>query len=891
MTKIMNLSPIKTSLTSAAGKTVIYHLPKVTDLGLPSPQPLPFSIKVLLENVLRHYERGLMPPNILEKVTNPAVRDKQPVELFFFPARVILQDFTGVPCLVDLAAMRDALNHLGGDPARINPRIPCHLVIDHSVQVDAHASPDALKTNVQKEFERNRERYAFLKWGQDTFENFTVVPPARGIIHQINLEYLARGVITAKENGKDIAFPDTLVGTDSHTTMINSLGIAGWGVGGIEAEAVMLGEPISLLLPQVVGVRLSGRLPDHATATDLVLTMTDILRQSGVVGKFVEFFGDGLSSLTLPDRAVLSNMTPEYGATMGFFPVDRETLNYYRLSGREPQILDLIERYFKEQGMFYSPGENEPEYQQIIDVDLTTIGPCLAGPKRPQDRIPLAQMKKQFETTFNRPPDNRTQPRLSDGAVAIAAITSCTNTSNPALMISAGLLAKNAVQRGLSVPNYVKTSFSPGSPVVEDYLRRSGLLPFLEQLGFHIVGFGCMTCIGNSGPLSAQMNSALKDKNLIATSVLSGNRNFEGRIHPLVKANYLASPALVIAYALAGTVAVDLEHQSVGKDKQGKEVFLKDIWPSAQQIQELMERYITTKAFTNSYCEILAGDENWHAIRAPQTELYLWDEQSTYIQQPPFFNGMTLEPPDISPITGVRVLVKAGDSVTTDHISPAGPIDPQSPAGKYLQESGVAINDFNSYGSRRGNDRVMTRGTFANVRMRNQLTPGKEGAWTVYFPDKKIMDIYAASQRYRKKNTPLLIVAGQQYGSGSSRDWAAKGTALLGVKIVLAESFERIHRSNLIGMGVLPLQFISGESAGSLGLTGEENFDFPDLGAEVQPGQTLQVHSRNADGQTRKFQVVCRLDTPLEVAYYRHGGILPYVIRKLLSNHSEGKKT
>jgi len=898
MHKIKGFEPAKKSLSTKVGKRTFFAINAITESGLPSAERLPFCLKLLLENLLRHFDERLITTETLRQVAGGQTASTDAAEIAFHPARVILQDFTGVPCLVDLAAMRAAVHRLGRDYKKINPQIPCHLIIDHSVQVDAYGNSQAFETNIRKEFERNRERYTFLKWGQKAFDNFAVVPPATGIIHQINLEYLAQGIMMQTQGNETIVYPDSLVGTDSHTTMINALGIIGWGVGGIEAEAVMLGQPISMLLPQVIGLKLQGQLSQFVTATDLVLTVTAILRKKGVVGQLIEFFGPGLNSLSLPDRAVLANMTPEYGATMGFFPVDQETLNYYRLTGRDAQTVDLLERYVKEQGMFYSAECVEPSYTEVINLDLASVRKCLAGPHRPQDRIPVENMSAAFNDTLHKPLDQsgwgiqaeklrgvelHSGTTLGHGSVVIAAITSCTNTSNPALMIGAGLLAHKAVELGLKVPDFVKTSFAPGSQAVEEYLRQAGLLSALESLGFHIVGYGCTTCIGNSGPLKPDVAEAIVNHGLIASAVLSGNRNFEGRIHALIKANYLASPLLVIAYALAGTVDLDLTRDPVGRNSQGRSVYLKDIWPAGDEIEALIQRTIRAEIFRTRYKNVFTGDRNWETINAPASDLFVWDKASTYIQEPPFFENFKLAPERIQPIHGARVLILAGDSVTTDHISPAGAIPPDSPAGQYLSRQEVNREDFNSYGSRRGNDRVMTRGTFANIRMRNHLTPGQEGSWTVYFPENQATDIFSAAEMYRRDQTPLLVVAGKEYGTGSSRDWAAKGSALLGIRIVLAESFERIHRSNLIGTGILPLQFAANNSAKKLGLRGNEGFDFPDLNDNIKPGQELTVKATDPDGAVKKFKAICRLDTPIEIEYYRHGGILAFVLRKYLN--------
>jgi aconitate hydratase len=794
--------------------------------------------------------------------------------------------------------MRGAMQAMGGDPKKINPLFPAELVIDHSVQVDHFGSPDAFRRNAEIEFERNRERYAFLRWGQSAFANFDVVPPDTGIVHQVNLEYLARVVFDNRGNGSPEAYPDTLVGTDSHTTMVNGLGVLGWGVGGIEAEAAMLGQPMPLLIPEVVGFKLAGELPAGATATDLVLTVTQMLRKKGVVGKFVEFFGSGLSSLSLADRATLANMAPEYGATCGIFPVDDETLAYLRFTGRKPERIALVEAYAKAQGMFRAAGSQDSEYSDTLTLDLATVEPSLAGPRRPHDRVPLGQSKKVWLASL---PELRAAAKSSgdakrairtrldgadveigDGAVVVAAITSCTNTSNPSVLIGAGLLARNAVARGLAVKPWVKTSLAPGSKVVTDYLRESGLLASLEALRFHLVGYGCTTCIGNSGPLPEPVSKAIAEGNLVVASVLSGNRNFEGRIQPQVRANYLASPPLVVAYALAGRMDVDLVNEPLGMDRDGKPVFLKDVWPAAVEVRSTIRRVIKTDMFERQYGEVFRGDERWQAIRVPAGDLFEWDPQSTYVRKPTLFEGMTREPVPVRDLTAGRVLVKLGDSVTTDHISPAGSIAKDSPAGRYLIEHGVGVADFNSYGARRGNHEVMMRGTFANIRLRNELVPGVEGGWTRHLPDGERMTIYDAAVRYAAEAVPLLVLAGKEYGSGSSRDWAAKGTMMLGVRAVIAESYERIHRSNLIGMGVLPLEFRAGESRESVGLTGEERYEIRGIADGLSPRDVLTVEAVRADGSKRIFQALCRIDTPVELDYYRHGGILPFVLRQLL---------
>ncbi len=897
-----------TRITHAALKTEhgvfkYFKINDVTRLGLGDPKRLPFSIRILLENALRHCDGFRVTAQDVERIASWQPHDLHRQEIAFNPSRVILQDFTGVPCVVDLAAMRAAVKRLGGDISKINPLVPCDLVIDHSLQIDAYGCPEAFAINMQKEFERNAERYAFLKWGQEVFKNFRVVPPGTGIIHQVNLEYLAHGVITKKRaDGTSDVFFDSVVGTDSHTTMINGLGILGWGVGGIEAEAVMLGEPITMLLPEVIGFELTGRLRDGVTATDLVLTIVEILRKKGVVGKFVEYIGDGLAGLSLPDRATIANMAPEYGATAGMFPIDHAVLEYYALTGRDPKQIDLIEQYTRAQGMFYSPGDPRPEYSDILRLDLDSIEPSIAGPKRPQDRITLRSVTEQFnksltssdpKTGFGLTPESSasrtvlpTGETLTHGSVVIASITSCTNTSNPAVLIAAGLLAQKAVTAGLRVPGFVKTSFAPGSQVVEDYLASAGLLPFLEQLGFHIAGYGCATCIGNSGPLRQDVANAITTHRLVAASVLSGNRNFEGRVNPLTRANYLASPPLVVAYALAGRVTIDFDREPIGMIK-GHPVYLKDIWPSQAEIDRVGQDHVEAQSFIKRYQDVGTSNEKWNVIASGKEPLFDWPRESTYIQEPPFLSGMTLTPAPLQPIQGARVLLKLGDSITTDHISPAGSIAPDSPAGRYLTGLGVAREDFNSYGARRGNDRVMTRGTFANIRLRNQLAPGTEGSWTRHFPSGDLMSVFDAAERYRKEHIPLIVLAGKEYGTGSSRDWAAKGPALLGIRAVIAQSFERIHRSNLAGMGILPLQFHDGESTDSLGLTGAEVINLSGIETGLTPGKTLRVTALPADGgRAIGFDVVCRLDTPVEVDYFRHEGILPAVVRKLITDRS-----
>ncbi len=886
---------------------------------------LPFSLRILLENLLRTEDGRTVRADDIEflaKWQATAIPDR---EIAFTPARVLLQDFTGVPAVVDLAAMRDAIAQLGGDPKRINPLQPAELVIDHSVQVDAYGSEAALLINAELEFERNRERYAFLRWGQRAFQNFKVVPPDTGIVHQVNLEYLARVVFSTDEmpnsSGTPQAYPDTLVGTDSHTTMINGLGVLGWGVGGIEAEAAMLGQPLSMLIPQVIGFRVTGSLPEGATATDLVLTVTEMLRKKGVVGKFVEFYGPGLEHMPLADRATIANMAPEYGATCGIFPVDAETLRYLRFSGRPAERVALVEAYMQEQGLFHTPDAPEATYSDTLELDLSTVEPSLAGPRRPQDRVRLSDVNRTFHeavplivgsgaptavqqgngganghsgledyaTAASAVPIQieNSEHVLHHGSVVIAAITSCTNTSNPSVMVAAGLLAKKAVERGLQTQPWVKTSLAPGSKVVTEYLQEAGLMPYLEKLRFHTVGYGCTTCIGNSGPLPEVISQAIDQSGLVACSVLSGNRNFEGRINSDVKANYLMSPPLVVAYALAGRIDTDLQNDPLGYDPAGQPVYLRDIWPTQQEVQTTIQQSVQSNMFNKTYAEVYQGDAHWNALDIPQGDLYVWEDDSTYVKKPPYFTGMAAQAPAaVSEISGARVLAVLGDSVTTDHISPAGSIKATSPAGKYLIEKGVAPKDFNSYGSRRGNHEVMMRGTFANVRLRNRLAPGTEGGFTTYLPTGEVMTIYEAAMQYQASGTPLLILAGKEYGSGSSRDWAAKGPYLLGIRAVIAESYERIHRSNLVGMGILPLQFLPGENVEILGLTGHETFDIVGLAEGIATnfasGRTLTVHARQADGSTLTFSATARIDTPQEVEYYRHGGILHYVLRQLL---------
>ncbi len=851
---------------------------------------LPFSLRVLLENLLRHEDGQTTTVDEIEALARWSPQAPAAREIALMPARVLMQDFTGVPCVVDLAAMRDAMERLGGDPARINPLIPAELVIDHSVQVDHFGRREALDLNVRLEFERNRERYAFLRWGQRAFRNFKVVPPRTGIVHQVNLEYLARVVMTESRDGALLAYPDTVFGTDSHTTMVNALGVLGWGVGGIEAEAAMLGQPSSMLIPEVVGFELVGRLREGATATDLVLTVTEMLRRHGVVGKFVEFFGDGLDQLPLADRATIANMAPEYGATCGFFPIDRETLAYLRLTGRSEEQIALIESYAKAQGLWREPGMPAPSFSSVLRLDLAEVEPSLAGPRRPQDRVPLGQVKANFTSALAAYESKRRNPagsvkvaeegyELRDGAVVIAAITSCTNTSNPAVMLGAGLLARKARQRGLKVKPWVKTSLAPGSLVVTEYLEKTGLLGDLEALGFAVVGYGCTTCIGNSGPLPPAISRAIAEGELAVVSVLSGNRNFEGRVHSEVRMNYLASPPLVVAYALAGRVDIDLAAEPIGTDGEGRPVFLGDIWPSSREIAEAVGATLDPALFRATYAKVFDGDERWRAIEVPEGERYRWDPGSTYIAHPPYFEGMGMNPGRVEDIHGARCLALLGDSITTDHISPAGSIRKDSPAGRWLIARGVAPADFNSYGSRRGNHEVMVRGTFANVRLRNLMVPGSEGGITRHLPSGEVLPIYDAAMRYRQENVPLVVIAGKEYGTGSSRDWAAKGTALLGVRAVIAESFERIHRANLVGMGVLPLAFREGENAASLGLTGEEVYHIG--GLEDGRAREVEVRAERPDGRVIPFAARVLLLTPKEVEYMRHGGLLPYVLRTL----------
>jgi aconitate hydratase len=921
----MNSFASKAMLTSGKSKYSIYRLPALTARGF-NLSRLPFSLKILLENLLRREDGVTVTAGDIEFLARWDAKAEPSREIAYMPARVLMQDFTGVPAVVDLAAMRDAIKTLGGDPERVNPLVPAELVIDHSVQVDEYGTAGAYGANSLLEFQRNRERYAFLKWGQTAFRNFSAVPPGMGICHQVNLEYLARVVFTAEVDGEQVAYPDTVVGTDSHTTMINGLGVLGWGVGGIEAEAAMLGQPVSMLVPQVVGYKLTGKLREGATATDLVLTVTQALRKLGVVGKFVEFYGSGIAALPLADRATISNMAPEYGATCGIFPVDAETLRYLRLTGRSEEQIALVEAYYKEQELFHTSASPEAEYTQTLELDLGAVEPSVAGPKRPQDRVLLKDAAASFwqqlptllaptakplgsrtaaawernsvadtavaekaplhvtttvKERFNVDPDRY----LDHGSVVIAAITSCTNTSNPSVMIAAGILAKKAVEKGLTVPPWVKTSLAPGSRVVTDYYERSGLLPYLEKLRFNVVGYGCTTCIGNSGPLPSDVSKSIDEHGLVAVSVLSGNRNFEGRVNVDVRANYLMSPPLVVAYALAGKIGHNFDSDPLGKDETGKPVYLKDIWPTQAEVAAAIEKGVSSEAFRKEYATVADGDASWQGLSFPTGDVYQWEPDSTYIRQAPYFDGITSKPAPVTDIAGARVLAVLGDSVTTDHISPAGNIKANGPAGKYLAEHGVKAADFNSYGSRRGNHEVMVRGTFANVRLRNKLAPGTEGGLTRLLPEGEGMSIFDASVKYAQRGVPLIILAGKEYGSGSSRDWAAKGPKLLGIRAVIAESYERIHRSNLVGMGILPLQFEAGQNVESLGLTGEEIYDFPGLTKllenKIAGGRTIAVKAKGADGKVKTFNAVVRIDTPQEIGYFEHGGILQYVLRQL----------
>jgi aconitate hydratase len=912
----------RNTLEGAYGKIAYYRLEALHKHGIQGLERLPFTVRILLENLLRHTDGELINEDNIRSLANwtPGQAATSNAEYPMLPGRVLLQDFTGVPAVADLAAMRSAVARLHGDPRKINPLVPADLVIDHSVQVDVFGSAVAFSRNVEREYERNRERYALLRWAQQAFDNFRVVPPGTGIVHQVNLEYLASVVMTRQDNGSTVAFPDTLVGTDSHTTMINGLGVLGWGVGGIEAEAVLLGQPLYLLTPEVIGVRLINALPEGATATDLVLTVTQILRKRGVVGKFVEFTGPGLSQLPLADRATIANMSPEFGATATLFPVDAETLRYIRDTGRAPEQVELVEHYTKAQGLFRTDQTPEPLFDDLLELDLNTIEPSLAGPRRPQDRVTLSELGKTFRAAYadrlktasngntenalirlgseggNPDPDpvvqqeqdevlvtiDGKQTHLSHGSVAIAAITSCTNTSNPSVMVAAGLVAKRAVEKGLSINPTVKTSLAPGSRAVIDYLKNADLLSYLESLHFHLVGYGCTTCIGNSGPLPEPVAEAVQENDLVVAAVLSGNRNFEGRIHPQVRASFLASPPLVVAYALAGTVDIDLTHDPIGTNDKGEKVYLRDIWPSQEEISQTVSKAVTPQVFAENYAHVFDGDEHWRSLPSSTGDLFNWDSSSTYIQEPPFFQGISGEPQPVQDIHQARVLALLDDSITTDHISPAGSFSPSSPAGQYLLERGVERRDFNTYGARRGNHEVMVRGTFANIRLRNRLVPGKEGYYTIHLPDGEQTTIYEASMRYQQEGIPLIVIAGKEYGTGSSRDWAAKGPLLLGIRAAIAESFERIHRSNLVGMGILPLQFRPGENKEVLGLTGRETYDITGIAQGLKPHQEVTVKVTREDGSTFTFQTIARLDSPIDVTYYKNGGILPTVLRRLL---------
>ena len=892
----LNTFGTRTTIRAGGQDVDIYSLPALEKAGFAGVSRLPYSMKILLENLLRREDNAFVKADDIRALAEWNATARVEKEISFMPARVLLQDFTGVPCVVDLAAMRDAIVALGGNPDRVNPLQPVELVIDHSVQVDYFGRADAFTLNAELEFSRNRERYAFLRWGQRAFNNFQVVPPDTGIVHQVNIEYLARVVFATDADGARVAYPDTLVGTDSHTTMVNGLGVVGWGVGGIEAEAAMLGQPVSMLIPQVLGVRLAGVMPKGTTATDLVLTVTERLRKHGVVGKFVEFFGGGLRHLTIADRATLGNMCPEYGATVAMFPIDEMTLDYLRLTGREASQVALVEDYARAQGLFRTDDAPEAVYSETIEVDLRTVEPSLAGPKRPQDRVSLRNAKTAFAAALPSMQVAGASPAvaavavadpvsdsLHHGAVVIAAITSCTNTSNPSVMIGAGLVAKKAVEKGLTRKPWVKSSLAPGSKVVTEYLAAAGLTPYLDALGFNLVGYGCTTCIGNSGPLPDEVAAVVREKHLVVASVLSGNRNFEGRIQQDVRANYLMSPPLVVAYALAGSITKDLTTEPLGEDRSGNPVYLADIWPTEEELQETMLRAVHAEMFRGSYANVFAGDERWQTLAVPEGSRFDWDAESTYIRKPTFLQGMSMDVPPLADITGARVLAVLGDSVTTDHISPAGSIKVDSPAGRYLVEHGVKPGDFNSYGARRGNHEVMVRGTFANTRLRNQLAPGTEGGWTLYQPGAELMTIYDAAEKYQAAGVPLVVIAGKEYGSGSSRDWAAKGTFLLGVKAVIAESFERIHRSNLVNMGVLPLEFAPGDTAASLGLTGTETFSLLGVADGLEARGALRVTAVAADGSARHCVVTVRIDTPEELVAFRHGGILPYVVRQLVN--------
>ena len=878
----------RSTLQTSQGEMDYYRLATLEEEGLANLSRLPLSIRVLLENALRNLDRYLVTEEDVMAVVNWDPKSPSPREFPFMPARVLMQDFTGVPAVVDLAAMRSTIARHGGDYKKVSPIVPVDLVIDHSVQVDYYGIPTAFQLNVEREFERNQERYTFLRWAQKAFDNFTLIPPGTGIVHQVNLEYLASVVTAGQSQGRLTAFPDTVVGTDSHTTMINGLSVLGWGVGGIEAEAVVLGQPYYMQLPEVIGFRLTGALREGVTATDLVLTVVELLRERGVVEKFVEFYGTGLSNLPLPDRATIANMSPEYGATCGYFPIDAITLEYMRGTGRTSAQVDLVEQYAKAQGLFRTDDTPDPVYTDTLELDMSDVTPSLAGPRRPQDRVVLSAVKDNFHTAFGEQGGKAElvidgqKASIGSGNVVIAAITSCTNTSNPSVMIGSGLIAKKAVERGLTSKPWVKTSLAPGSQVVTDYMDSAGLTPFLEQLGFHNVGYGCTTCIGNSGPLPDAVSKAINDNDLTVAAVLSGNRNFEGRVHSEVKANYLASPMLVVAYALAGTVDIDLNNDPLGQDNQGNPVYLRDIWPSQQEISDTVSSSLDPEMFRARYGNVSAGPEEWSKLPVPEGDLYQWDPESTYIQEVPFFKEISEAIEEPGDILGARVLVKLGDSVTTDHISPAGAIPLSRPAGQFLVGKGVQQREFNTFGARRGNHEVLMRGTFGNVRLKNQLTPDKEGDWTVFLPEDEVTSIFEAGEKYQEKGIPTIVITGKEYGAGSSRDWAAKGPLLLGVRAALAESYERIHRSNLIGMGVLPLQFKSGDSAASLGLTGRETFDITGIAGGLTPGQEIPIHAVREDGTSVDFRVISRIDTQVEVDYYRNGGVLHTVLRRML---------
>lgn len=885
MTDFKNSFGTISTLNTADGPVEYFSLSKLADSGFTGIDRLPFSIKILLENLVRNEDGKVITTNTIKNMAEWKADASVSYEVPFMPARILLQDFTGVPSLVDMAGMREAAKRLHINPAKINPDIPVELIVDHSVQVDSFGSKKSFEYNVEKEFKRNFERYIFLKWGQKNFKNFKVVPPATGIIHQVNLEYLARVIFVKDNGGQRMAFPDTLIGLDSHTTMINGIGVVGWGVGGIEAEAVMLGSPYYLLTPQVTGFKLTGKLPEGITATDLVLTITELLRKKGVVGKFVEFFGSGINSLSLEDRATIANMAPEYGATMGFFPVDDETINYLRLTGRPENLIALIETYCKEQGLFSTKTMEDPVFSDTIQLDMSTIEPSMAGPRRPQERIPLSKIKKTFLNDFKEASstDNSSaEPvKLGHGSVVIASITSCTNTSNPNVLIGAGLLAKKAVERGLSVKPWVKTSFAPGSKAAINYLEAAKLMPYLEALNFHLVAYGCATCIGNSGPLSKPVTDAVNDHDLVVASVVSGNRNFEGRISPLTRANFLASPALVIAFAISGKVDIDFDKEPIASDNNGKPVYLREIWPSTEEIKNTVKKAVRPEMYKEAYKDAFEGSNQWKTLPVPEGMLFNWDAKSTYIKRPPFLKDVNKTVPELQDIKGARILALLGDNVTTDHISPAGAIPVDSPAGAYLVDQGLTPAEFNSFGSRRGNHEIMLRGTFGNIRLKNKLVPGIDGGWTVFLPDGQKMTIYDAAMQYRKEATPLLVIAGKNYGTGSSRDWAAKGTYLMGVKAVIAESFERIHRSNLICMGILPLQFKQGENYKSSGLDGTESYEIAGIENEFKPLKELTVFVQGKAGKKTEFQIIARIDSPIELNYYRHGGILAYVLRMM----------